>query len=143
MKEVEKDSEEYIEIFNLFESVQDNAVRKITSEDNTVEAVVEEGILSAIWLGATSTLPHFFCAEACRPKIEILRTPGIGNISFLNNRNDVLIVTIPNGIFAIDLDLRDTQNFQPIHQESGSSFVVNDENTIYILDSRDIFAVGL
>lgn len=61
----------------------------------------------------------------------------IKNLSFYKNRGDVLIFSTYNGIYAIETDTSDTQNFMPIYKGASPYFATSTENSIYILD-RDL-----
>lgn len=61
----------------------------------------------------------------------------IKNISFYKNRDDVIIFSTYNGVYAIETDTENTQNFMPIYKGVDPYFATSTENSIYILD-KDI-----
>lgn len=118
-------------------------VTPLSSPDKTVEVYVRDTTLGAVWRGASSSTPRFFCPkDVCGP-IDVLRTQqgGVRNVSFYGERSDVLIVAVTNGIFALDLDPTGTQNFQPLYLGTEPNFALHDHDTMFIEDG--VFTIEL
>lgn len=58
----------------------------------------------------------------------------IKNVSFYKDRNDVLIFSTANFVYAIDVDKNGGQNFMPIYTGQTPSYVEVDNSSLYILD---------
>ena len=54
--------------------------------------------------------------------------------AFMPKRDDVLMVAIENGVFAIEIDGRSRRNLQPLYKGKSPTFAVL-EKIIYILDN--------
>lgn len=70
---------------------------------------------------------------------------GFRNIDFYQNRNDVLLISTQNGVFALEIDNSGgIQNFQPIYKGTGApQFTIVDGNQIYVLDDGLIFMIAI
>jgi hypothetical protein len=116
----------------------------ITSRDSAVTAWLDGSTVYALWQGATSTLPEYFCIDSCNKTLEVLKAAQpITNLSFLGDRNDVLLLTTPDGVFALELDLRDIQNFQPVYRRRGADFRIRDARSLYLSVRDDYFVIAL
>lgn len=67
----------------------------------------------------------------------------IRNISFYKNRNDVVIFSNQNSIYAIETETDGIQNFIPIYRGDEPSFKVADENSLYIYDNQTLMQISL
>lgn len=107
----------------------------LSSTDSTVDLYVRDNVLGVVWRGDQQQTPSYFCKEECGP-IDVLHTTtsSIRNAAFYQNRSDVVIAAVTNGIFAIDIDASGTQNFQPLYLGSDPTFVPVDAHTLYIKD---------
>lgn len=65
----------------------------------------------------------------------------IRNVSFYKNRNDVLVFSTSNGVYAIEVDNNGGQNFMPIYKGQKPSFIKSDSNFIYVLDMDTLMQV--
>lgn len=98
----------------------------------------------AEWLGDLASLPNYFCREkVCLPQVLVFNslTP-IKEYAFYPGREDVILVATRNGIFAIEIDARKSQNFQPIYRGSAPSFVA-EGRIIYIKEGSNILKFRL
>lgn len=66
----------------------------------------------------------------------------IKNISFYPGRDDVILLAIENGVFALEIDGRGTRNFQPVYKGKDPTFARLDD-TIYILDQGVLSKIEL
>jgi hypothetical protein len=120
----------------------------LASEDGNAEIYVRDNIIGSVWRGSESDMPPYYCQNSeCGP-ITVLATAqgAVRGVSFFGSRNDVLIVAIKNGIWALDVEpagnhasnsdpsRNQTQNFQPLYLGSEPVFAVKDSSTIYIQD---------
>jgi hypothetical protein len=135
--------ESIIERFNSL--IPPDFENKKVSADEQIAFWVDEETLFAEWLGEDDTIPKSFCNETECPRVTVPLTVGanIKNIDFYRGRNDVFIVSFGNGVFAIELDNRGHQNFQPIFEGKSPEFLSNNEQSIYILDEGVLREVGL
>ena len=81
------------------------------------------------WL-ASSPLPYYLQAQ----KEMVFETKSlIRNAAFMPKRDDVLMVAIENGVFAMEIDSRGKYNFQPVYKGKEPNFALLG-NEIYVLD---------
>lgn len=116
---------------------------KISRRDR-VEIWVEENQIFAKWLKDKEDMPNFFCRDKnCIDKVTVFSSiEPIRAIDFYPGRNDVVLVAVSNGIYAIEIDARKNQNFQPIYKGTSPLFMISDKQ-FYIKDQENIFKVNL
>lgn len=125
---------DFIEKMEIKDFGKKNNIR----EKQKVVTWLEGGVVHVVWAGEKEATPYFFCLEECNQSIDISFGKGIEYYDFLPGRNDVLIVSNENGIYAIEIDNRSIPNIQPILEGSNLSFRVKDNNVIFIKQG-DIF----
>lgn len=119
---------EYYKIRNSI--ITDKSATKelpIISKDGTVKLWLED---NAILIETGSTT-----------KMVIQPDNVIRNVSFYKNRNDVVIFSNQNSIYAIETETDGIQNFIPIYRGEEPSFKVVDENSIYVYDNGTLMQV--
>lgn len=67
--------------------------------------------------------------------------PEVRNLYFYKNRTDVIIFSINNAVYAIEVDKKGTQNFLPIYKGMSPSFIEGDNSFIYVLDGEALMQV--
>ena len=67
------------------------------------------------------------------------------NVFWYGDRNDVIIVTMQNKVFALDLRKTEIQNFQPIYQGAAPEAVPNPtrSNIIFVRDAKQYFSIEI
>ena len=118
---------------------------KKISEDGNIAFWVDESTIFVEWLGEQGLIPSSFCNESDCPRVTVPLTVGgdIRNVDFYKGRNDVLIVSFGNGVFAIEIDSKNHQNFQPIFEGQSPQFLLKSENSIYVLDGGVLREVAI
>ena len=71
----------------------------------------------------------------------VLKT-SITAIDFYKNREDVVLISSGDGVFALEIDSENIQNFQPIYKGKSPVFVKKDNSSIYILDNDNLMIVN-
>jgi len=74
------------------------------------------------------------------PSLEIKNQ--ITAIDFYKNREDVILMALAEGIYALGIDYETEQNLQPIYKGTNPLFIKKDDNTIYILDNNNLMEVA-
>ncbi len=117
----------------------DVVLEKISSHGR-VGLVREENRIIAHWLKRPEDLPKYFChAEICvSPTVVFSSIVPIRSFDFYPGRDDVLLVAVRDGIFAIEIDTRKTQNFQPIYRGVAPDFRFGDIG--FIIKDGDMIA---
>lgn len=98
----------------------------------------------AEWLGAPEDLPDYFCRkDICTSPVSVFSSYAtIKNIGFYPNREDVILIAIQTGIYAIEIDARKTQNFQPVYKGIDPYFIFED-GELFVRDGENIFVIYL
>ena len=61
---------------------------------------------------------------------------------FYKNRQDVILIAVENGIYALEINSSSTPNFQPIYKGTEPTFVKKDNNSIYVKDGEILMEVA-
>jgi len=103
---------------------------KLESKNGTVALWVDGNDIYASWQ-SPDTIPSWFCgAHSCAPTRLIYTTiDPIRFVGFLRDRSDVIVFAIQSGLYALEIDDRPDQNFQPIYTG----------NDIYTAQAEDMF----
>jgi len=67
---------------------------------------------------------------------------SITAIDFYKNRQDVVIISAGDGIYALEIGNEDIQNFQPIYKGINPVFVKKDSSSLYVLDNDNLMIVN-
>jgi len=86
-------------------------------------------------LTATSTLANI-------PDKSLYFKESITAIDYYKNRQDVVIISFGDGIYALEIISDNIQNFQPIYKGKSPVFVKKDSSSIYILDDNNLMLVN-
>ncbi len=60
---------------------------------------------------------------------------------FYKDRDDVIIVAVQNGVFALEINNESMPNFQPIYKGTEPTFVKKDNDMLYIKDGKTLMEV--
>lgn len=84
----------------------------------------ENNRILAYWMKDIKDLPNYFCREktCTSPVIAFSSVVPIRSFDFYPGRDDVILLAVQNGIFAVEIDVRKTQNFQPIYIGNAPDF---------------------
>lgn len=113
---------------------------KIFSADRKASLWVENNKIFAEW--NEENPPHYFCNEGtCEKRVEVIASlSNIINADFLKERNDVLIFSNEEGVFAIEIDKTETQNFQPIWRVRNPKFVQSADG-LFVEERGEIYSI--
>jgi hypothetical protein len=133
-KVVETTDPKYQEVQKMITdtSIQNSA----TSSDGLVSLHKEGNLLKARFEGDLSKAPRPFCSiDSCEAEIvAFVSETQLRSIGFYKDRNDVALVAVSNGIYAVELDEDAFKNFQPLYKGKSPLFAVDKEGRLYILD---------
>ena len=100
-----------------------------------------ENKLWAEWIKNNEDLPYFFCKDdgTCEEKVLILDSIfSVRSIDFYPKRREVVVVSINNGVYAIEIDGRGGRIIQPIYKgKNPVSLVYEKESAIFILETEE------
>jgi len=109
------------------------------SSHGRVGLTQEDNRILAYWTKSIDDLPNYFCREtSCvSPVIAFSSVVPIRSFDFYPGRDDVILIAVQDGIFAVEIDGRKIQNFQPIYRGqspdfrlTSKGFVVKDGDTL-------------
>jgi len=101
-------------------------------------------LIFASWLGTVDRIPPYFClAQKCKDEITVFSAfSPIGRIDFYPSRDDAIMLTQGNGVYAMEIDNRPYHNFYPIYKGKNPDFRI-DGGVVYIKDENAFFSVEL
>lgn len=142
---------EYANVKALFATTTSNTsvitVQSATSTTRTLRKIVvteEKGALRVSWNGDIQDEPYYFCQnEVCQNTIVMNIRERVLNFDFFPGRDDILVVSLPSGLYAVEIDSRSSQNMQSIVEEKDIDFRIEKNGTIYIKKASSFFSVAL
>jgi len=115
--------------------------------DGGVEIKKENNSILATWINDVALIPDFFCDNTeCKKTINIFTSEviPIKTIGFYPKRENVVIFSLDNSIYAIEIGNNSAQNFQPIYTGENPDFAIDSQtSSIYIKDGDLAFGVKL
>ncbi|MEK9167894.1 MAG: hypothetical protein AAB769_00990 [Patescibacteria group bacterium] len=150
---IEKANQEYKDALLLFKMPPAGVATTTLSGASTTEKISgrgrvglwqEDNRILARWLKDADSLPNYFCrGEICNDMVIVFSSPDkIRNFDFYPGREDVILLAVQTGVYAIEIDTRKAQNFQPVYKGADPKFIVSG-NTLYIKDGDNIFRVAI
>lgn len=134
-------SPEYIDAQEAFATLH---TQNVPSPDGTILASISGLSVEIEWLGASTTLPLAFCTPECESKqIVFTAREPIQTIGFLQDRNDVLLMSTISGIYALETDTRDVHNLQPLVRGQYNDFRIYATSSLYITDGESYLSIAL
>lgn len=118
---------------------------RIKAPRERVEAWVEKDSIFAEWTVDKKDPPQFFCIDTfCSEWRKVLdSTSKITGLGFYPGREDVLLFSSGETVYAIEIDQTGTQNFQPVFEGTSPTFAPAEGSFIYVRDAGKIFKVAL
>jgi len=104
----------------------------------------EDAQIFAMWLSDEKYMPNYFCrGEICQnPLLVFSSTEEIKSLGFYPGREDVILLAVGIGIYALEIDSRVHQNFQPLYKGTNPIFIIEGK-TLYAKDGEIIFSLSL
>lgn len=101
---------------------------------------LEDGDVVINWIGTETTTPYYYCLtkDECRTKITLDWEDEILGFDFFPGRNDILIVSVDSGIYAVEVDDRSERNIQPIYLGEDLRWIKTYRDRIVVKDG-DVF----
>jgi hypothetical protein len=125
----------------------ESASATTTITRNKVTLTKTGDTISAKWLGGSKNAPSSFCDEykqKCSNEIEVFSSPTkIKTFDFYPGRNDVIIISRKNGIYAIETDRRKIQNFALVYAGGDPDFRIGSDGDFYVKDGKSLYRLSL
>jgi hypothetical protein len=112
----------------------------------------KNGNIYARWLKEEEMPPFYFCIHgmhdnaeeevvsvACAEELSIDWKDAITHYTFYPDRDDVLLVQVPTGVYAVELDNRSERNIQPVYEGDVAQFRLTERSTLLIETSNGEF----
>lgn len=77
-------------------------------------------------------------SDEIAPLVAATRIQGVAFADYLPGRTDVLLIAIPDGIYAVGVETDDRPNFQPVYKGKDPLFIKTPDNTIYIKEGNSL-----
>lgn len=124
--------DKYQEIFNALRAP--DIEHKLISKDKTTAVWADKNLIYADWIAEDKPTPYYFCLSGnCVTRLDVVSSKfNIRSIEFLDERNDVIIFSDDSGIYAIEFDKTDIQNFQPIYHIAVPQFIIEGWRSITV-----------
>lgn len=104
----------------------------------------ENGVLHVEWKGNLDSLPYYFCSDqTCKNEVIVRAGSKILSFDFFPGRDDLLVVALSDGIFVIDIDDRSDHNIQRLFVAPNLELRVQNDETIFIKQEKNLFRVSL
>jgi len=99
-------------------------------------AWIVDGNIILNWIDKKNNPPYYYCLNNldCRDRIILDWESEIISFDFLPGREDVFVVLIANGIYAVEVDDRSERNIQEIYIEENLDFIKNSDNEFFVKD---------
>ncbi len=112
-----------------------------TSADGGVSIWTEDSVVYAMWQGDKKA-PLSLCESNCDRMMVFASDSPIRSLGFYTNRNDVIVIAVKSGIYAIEINASGIQNFQPLYEGKEPAFFKKG-NTYQVIDDRAAFEISL
>jgi hypothetical protein len=142
---------DYIAVSDLFKRSKVNLSLPVTatSTDDVKELrnllVKRVGVsLQVTWQGLPDNKPAYFCQnEICKDAIFIKPATKLGNFDFFPGRDDLIIMSLEDGIYVSEIDDRSAQNIQKLFDGANTDFRIKDNDKIFIRNDKTFYSVEI
>jgi hypothetical protein len=106
---------------------------------------LENGNIVLNWVGGNVEIPYYYCLEPnnCSEKIVLDWKDNIKKFDFLPGRNDVFLVLVNSGLYAVEVDGRSERNVQVVYNENIDDFLIGPNNKIFVRDGDSFFELTI
>ena len=117
---------------------------KLVSKDGTVAIWAQNNAVFAEWLGDSNKTPEAFCNEGvCSSRITVVSSVyNIRSLGFLNSYSQAVLFADDQGVYAIEIDRKNIQNFQPLVRTLIAQFIIDSERKIFVESRGEIFELS-
>lgn len=98
------------------------------------------------WFGDKKHIPRFFCdEEICDNSVLVLDSKfEIKSADFYPSRKDLVIVSVSNGVYAIEIDAQGERMLQPIYKgKNPISITYENDPSVYVFDQDSLLQISL
>ena len=127
--EINKDSDFIIQPFFIPQNTSGVLIGKEDSEYPQIISLFQTNLISQ---SALEKIPD---------NLTLLKET-ITALDFYKERQDIVIIASGDGIYGLEIDSKNIQNFQPIYKGIHPLFVKKDNSSLYILDNDNLMLVN-
>lgn len=127
--EIEENINKTIQPFFIPQNTSGVLIGEVDPEYSQIMSLFQNNLIS------TSTLISI-------PKENALLKETAVALDFYKDRQDVVVIASGDGIYALEIDSQNIQNFQPIYKGVHPLFVKKDNLTLYVLDNNNLMLVN-
>lgn len=134
---------EYNVIISLFnKKLSPSETSPVTSSDGSMQIYVKDERITAKWLGDAEDKPTYFSTDG---NISSVFNPvtEVRSLAFYKDRNDVMIVAMQDGIFALEINPNGTQNLQPLFEGKEPDFRIGTDGKLYAKDENTLMLLSI
>lgn len=108
-------------------------------------AWLEEGNIVLNWIDEGNTPNFYYCLDmsSCRESLVLDWQDDILRFDFLPGRNDVFVILVDSGIYAVEIDDRSQRNIQPIYLGEDLDFRKDNNETIFVKEGNLFYEILL
>lgn len=106
---------------------------------------LDNGNIILNWVGNDIEIPYYYCLEPdnCHEKIVLDWGDEIKKFDFLPGRNDVFLVLVNSGLYAVEADGRSERNVQVVYDANIDDFIIGPNNKIFVRDGDKFFELTI
>lgn len=116
-------------------------------ETNDEITWLQNGDIVLYWIDDEKSIPYYYCGgekeRICNEQIVLDWKNEIIYFDYLPGRDDVWVVLINDGIYAVEVDPRSERNIQEIYLGSNLDFRVDNSGNLIVKDNGAYFEVDL
>lgn len=113
------------------------------SADGSLALFAEDGRIIVTRRGEEEP-PQYLCVNdpSCSEHAALSFDAELRDLAFYPGRSDIALLAIQNGIFALELDNRGTQNFQPVYRGTRPRLLIKDGEA-YLFEGQAVLRLSL
>jgi len=106
---------------------------------------LDSGNIILNWVGNDIEIPYYYCLEPdnCHEKIVLDWNDEIKKFDFLPGRNDVFLILVNSGLYAVEADGRSERNVQVVYDANIDDFIIGPNNKIFVRDGDKFFELTI
>jgi hypothetical protein len=108
---------------------------------------IKDGDVVLYWINKIESIPYYYCdgeeVRLCDKNIVLDWGDEIKKFKYLPGRNDVWIILVNSGIYAVEVDPRSQRNIQKIYLGDNLDFEISKKGNLLIKDKDSLFELAL
>lgn len=105
-----------------------------------------DGNINLYWIDDLSSIPYYYCGgeeRLCVKNITLDWSDDIRRFNYLPGRDDVWIVLVDRGVYAVEVDGRTQRNIQRIYEGENLDFRLTENDRMVIKEGNSFFEIDL